>query len=183
MTTTPRPAAILVAAFLAAMLSGSASAGTGPFQLDLPSNAVSDRVSITRGIGADRRETWAVLDGPGCINHVWITLKHPNRSTMANRKIVIRIYFDDAEVPHVEAPVGDFFGALHGQDWYDVNTEFLSVKAWSGYNGYFQMPFAKNARIEFETGPESNHVYLQVDWHRYPGQELKIGRASCRERV
>jgi len=179
MTTTPRPAAILVAAFLAAMLSGSASAGTGPFQLDLPSNAVSDRVSITRGIGADRRETWAVLDGPGCINHVWITLKHPNRSTMANRKIVIRIYFDDAEVPHVEAPVGDFFGALHGQDWYDVNTEFLSVKAWSGYNGYFQMPFAKNARIEFETGPESNHVYLQVDWHRYPGQELSEPRRFC----
>jgi hypothetical protein len=152
---------------------------TGPFRLDLPDRPVSDRVAITRGIGPDRRETWAELDGPGCINHLWITLQHPKSRSLANRKLILRIYFDDAQVPQVEAPVGDFFGLTHGLDWYDINTEFLAVKAWSGYNSYFQMPFAKNARLEFETGPEAGHVYLQVDWHRYPEQELREPRRFC----
>jgi hypothetical protein len=43
-----------------------------PCGLDLPSHSVSDRVSITRGIGSNRKETWMELDGPGCIKHIWI---------------------------------------------------------------------------------------------------------------
>lgn len=160
--------------------SSQAAGDENPFGLELPQRRVADRVSITRGIKAQRRETWAELDGPGTINHIWITLKKPGRTAvMVNRKIVMRIYFDGSPVPHVEAPVGDFFGAMHGVDWYDVNTPFLSVKAWSGYNCYFPMPFARSARIEFETGEEGNHVYLQVDWHRYPGAELKEPRRFC----
>jgi len=152
---------------------------TGPFRLDLPERAVADRVAITRGIGPGRRETWAELDGPGCIRHIWMTLQHPKSRSMANRKMILRIYFDDAEAPHVEAPVGDFFGVMHGIDWYDINTELLSVKAWSGYNCYFPMPFARKARLELETGPDAGHVYLQLDWHRYPGQEMKEPRRFC----
>ncbi|NQT17294.1 MAG: DUF2961 domain-containing protein [Planctomycetes bacterium] len=155
------------------------AAGAGPFDLDLPTDPVPDRVSITRGIPANRKETWVDLDGPGCINHIWITLKHPLRSEMANRKIVLRIYFDGAAVPHVEAPVGDFFGVMHGVDSYPVNTPLLSVKEYSGYNCYFKMPFAKSARVEFETGDEGNHVYLQIDWHRYPEQPMVEQRRFC----
>ena len=147
--------------------------------LDLPSVAVSDRVSITRGIGADRKETWVELDGPGCINHMWVTLKHPLHSELVNRKLVMRIYFDGSDVPHVEAPVGDFFGVMHGVHCYAINTPWLSVKEYSGYNCYFKMPFAKSARIEFETGGESNHIYLQVDWHRFPEEEMKEKRRFC----
>jgi hypothetical protein len=160
-------------------LSAITALQAGTFDLDLPSAPVADRVSITRGIGADRRETWAELDGPGCINHIWITLKHPLRSELVNRKMVIRIYFDGSEVPHVEAPVGDFFGVMHGVHFYAIDTPWLSVKEYSGYNCYFKMPFAKSARIEFETGGESNHIYLQVDWHRYPEQELREDRRFC----
>lgn len=168
-------------ALLLISLTNSLEAET--FDLDLPSTPIADRVSITRGIPADRKETWAELDGPGCINHIWITLKHPLHSELANRKLIIRIYFDGSEVPHVEAPVGDFFGVMHGVDFYPINTPWLSVKAYNGYNCYFKMPFAKSARIEFETGGESNHVYLQVDWHRYPDQEMReIRRFCCRWR-
>jgi len=177
MSRTVLPVVVLAASGLS--LFDGVVRGNSPFGLDLPEQAVSDRVSITRGIAADRKETWMELDGPGCIKHIWITLKHPKHSDMVNRKIVMRIYFDDAKVPHVEAPVGDFFGVMHGLGWYDVNTPFLSVKAWSGYNCYFEMPFAKSARIEFETGPESNQVYIQVDWHRYPDQEFKEQRRFC----
>jgi hypothetical protein len=158
---------------------GSATADDGPFHLAVPTCKVADRVSLVRAIGPKRRETWAELEGPGCINHLWITLSKPVRPTMINRKVILRIYFDGSPVPHVEAPVGDFFGAMHGVDYYDINTEFLSVQPLSGYNCYFQMPFARSARIEFETGEEGSPIYLQVDWHRYPEAELKEPRRFC----
>jgi len=68
---------------------------------------------------------------------------------------------------------------MHGVAYYDINTPLLSVKAWSGYNCYFAMPFAKKARIEFENGPEDNRIYLQVDWERYPDQRMEEERRFC----
>ena len=106
-------------------------------------------------------------------------LAHPKRLEMASRKAIIRIYFDDEPVPYVEAPVGDFFGVMHGLGWYPIDSHFLSAKAWNGYNCYFPMPFARSARIEFEAGPELNRVFLQADWHRYPGQTLTEPRRFC----
>lgn len=44
---------------------------------------------------------------------------------------------DGSGVPHVEAPVGDFFGVMHGVHFYPINTPWLSVKQYSGYNCYF----------------------------------------------
>ena len=152
---------------------------SGPFALQLPSSPVPDRVSITAGFMPNRTATWADLEGPGCIKHIWITLSHPKSRPLISRKIIIRIYFDDAKTPQVEAPVGDFFGVMHGLDNYDINTPFLSVKALNGYNCYFEMPFAKRAQIELVNGPDHTGVYLQVDWHRYPGQEMTEARRFC----
>ncbi|MEW4564835.1 glycoside hydrolase family 172 protein [Bremerella sp. JC770] len=98
---------------------------------------------------------------------------------MANRKMILRIFFDDAKNPHVEAPIGDFFGVMHGEDAYDINTPFISVKQYSGYNCYFEMPFARNARIELETGEEASTCYIQIDWHRYPDQQMQETRRFC----
>jgi hypothetical protein len=179
----------LNAALLAAILfftEGQAPAApSGLFGLDLPENAVSDRVSIVKRAPAKSRETYATLDGPGCIRHIYLTLSKPiapNALAQMNRKIIMRIFFDDSPVPHVEAPAGDFFGVMHGVNHYEVNTPLLSVKQWSGYNSYFEMPFAKNARIEFEiadVGDSGMSIYLQVDWQRYPGQEMKEPRRFC----
>lgn len=171
---------MLVPLLLSTALAAVQAEPASPFGLDLPDQPVPDRVSLTRRIPAGQKETWAELEGPGCIRHLWVTLTRPGRIEMPNRKVLIRIFFDDAETPHVEAPVGDFFGMMHGRDFYEINTELLSVKPWSGYNCYFEMPFAKKARIEFEAGPEEDHtVYLQVDWHRYPDQELREKRRFC----
>ena len=141
--------------------------------------AVPDRVSITEALPANTRKTYAQLDGPGCIRHIWVALTHPQRLAMSSRKAVIRIYFDEEPVPYVEAPVGDFFGVMHGLGFYPIDSHFLSVKAWNGYSCYFAMPFARSARIEFEAGPEGNQVFLQVDWQRYPGQALTERRRFC----
>jgi hypothetical protein len=131
---------------------------------------------LKRNIAANATETYADLDGPGCIRHIWITLKRPGRTPAINRQLVIRIYFDDSKVPNVEAPVGDFFGVMHGVDFYEINTPFISVKSYSGYNCYFDMPFAKKARIEFVNGPENSSIYLQVDWSRFPGKVMEEER-------
>ena len=148
-------------------------------ELQLPDRPVTDRVSLVHTLNAGERRTYAELDGPGCIQHIWVVLSRPERLPLANRKIVIRIYFDDEPTPYVESPAGDFFGVMHGQGWYPVDNHYLAVKAWTGYNCYFPMPFARSARIEFEAGKEPQRAYLQVDWHRYPGQQMMERRRFC----
>ena len=148
-------------------------------KLDLPGTSIPDRVTITTPLKGGERKTLCELDGPGCIRHITVILRHPKLGPWANRKVIIRIYFDDSQEPNVEAPVGDFFGVMHGQDYYNINTEYLSVKGWNGYNCYFPMPFSKSARIEFDTGIEDNKIYLMIDWHRFPGQEFKEKSRFC----
>ena len=147
--------------------------------LRLPSSPVSARFTKTAPLPANRVTTFAEIKGPGCIRHIWHGGPHPDSMPMVNRRAVIRITFDDAPAPHVEAPVGDFFGAMHGLPYYMIDTHWLAVNAWNGYNCYFPMPFSKSARIEFETGPDKGRVYLQVDYHRYPGQEMTEPRRFC----
>ncbi|MBM79987.1 MAG: hypothetical protein CMJ78_05270 [Planctomycetaceae bacterium] len=54
---------------------------------------------------------------------------------------------------------------------YQINTPFLAVKPKLGMTCSIPMPFAKSARFEIES-PEGCIVYLMVDWHDYPGQQL-----------
>ena len=143
--------------------------------LNLPGVAVSDRVSLSRRIKAGERTTMASLDGPGCIRRLWVTDGRRGNG----RQVVIRIYFDDEPVPHVEAPFGDFFGVMHGLPWYPINTPHLSAQNYSGYNCWFDMPFARSARIEMDRGAGDTPIFLFVDWHRFPGQKLEEPRRFC----
>lgn len=154
-------------------IAGVTGAQATDFNLDLPDHPVAARAALTAGTPANTRRTYAELEGPGCIRHIWMT---DSRSDTDLRNAILRIYFDGEEVPYVEAPLRDFFGVMHGKAWYPINTPFLSVQAKSGYNCYFPMPFAKSARIEVEAGPNGHYIYLQADWHRYPDQEMKEKR-------
>jgi len=148
-------------------------------ELNLPTQAVPDRVSRVEHLQSNTRSTLAALDGPGCIRHIFLVLSHPHRTPASSRKAIIRIYFDDEPVPYVEAPAGDFFGVMHGEGYYDINSKYLSVKAWNGYNCYFPMPFARSARIEIEAAPEGTAAYLQVNWSRYPHEPMAERRRFC----
>lgn len=158
------------------LLTAPALAQYPNFELNLPQQHVARRATLVTKVPAGEKHTFAKLDGPGCIRHIWCT---NNREDHKNRQVVIRIFFDDSDVPHVEAPLGDFFGVMHGKAWYPLDTALLSVQAKSGYNCYFPMPFAKNARVEFEAGPADQGIYCQVDWHQYPDQELKEPQRFC----
>lgn len=168
---------LLSVALLIAMLqTGISDAAPPDFGLQLPERAVPARVSLTTSVAAESRKTFAELEGPGCIRHLWIT---DGRDDDNHRNAILRIYFDGAEVPHVEAPLRDFFGVMHGRAWYPIDTPLVSVQAKSGYNCYFPMPFAESARIEVEAGPRAHRVYLQADWHQYPDQQLQEPRRFC----
>ncbi len=147
--------------------------------LTLPARPVPDRAEIVRGIPRNTRQSVIQLDGPGCIRHIALVTRDTRTAIPMSRDMILRIYFDDAETPQVEAPFGDFFGVMHGQGWYPIDTHWLSVMPWGGMNCFFPMPFARSARIEFEAGPADGHIYLQVDWHRYPGQTLSTPYRFC----
>ena len=46
----------------------------------------------------------ADIEGPGAIQHIWLTCPHTDF-----RSLIIRFYWDGEETPSVEVPVGDFF--------------------------------------------------------------------------
>jgi hypothetical protein len=119
-----------------------------------------DSIRLEKG----ESRTVAVLKGPGKIAHIWfiansMDIRYP-------RAVVLRIYWDGASVPSVEAPVGDFFGAGNGMR---ADIDSLPVKASSygrGYNCYWPMPFRKEARIVVanESDKETAGIFYYIDW-------------------
>ncbi len=150
---------------------GIPSFGSG---LNLPQRGVSRRLS--RYFPGPKPETVIELEGPGCIRRIWVTGGYGGDF---GRNVVLRIYFDGHEVPHVEAPLADFFGVMHNLKSYPINTPFLAVKPKNGYTCYFLMPFAKSARFEFVGNERTGELYYMIDWHEYPGQDLKEPMRFC----
>lgn len=108
----------------------------------------------------------AEMDGPGCITHIWTTHLYPVRGSL--RKLVIRAWFDNAETPCVEAPLGDFFGLGHAAI-YSYASEALQVGTYGGLNSFWKMPFAKHAKLTITN--EGRHrcpaFYYYVDYRKY----------------
>jgi D-arabinan exo alpha-(1,3)/(1,5)-arabinofuranosidase (non-reducing end) len=109
--------------------------------------------------------TFAEMDGPGMIHHIWFTISH--RDPMHLRNMVLRIYWDDETTPSVEAPVGDFFGLGHG-DVYDVDCVPFQTASYKGLNCFFPMPFKKKARLTMENQSEQacGAFYFYVDYRK-----------------
>lgn len=100
----------------------------------------------------------ADIEGPGCIQHIWMT---PSKSW---RNLIIRIFWDDEIEPSVECPVGDFFACGLGE-YAQVSAQPISVNPGSAFNCYWQMPFKKRCRITLENrNPKYNVVYFEIDY-------------------
>jgi hypothetical protein len=152
------------------------------WNLDLPARPVSRRISRHFSFKGPEPTVLADIEGPGCIRRFWIT------GNNIGRDVVLRIYFDGHPVPYVEAPLNDFFGAMHNlmdrpyphdhsrrerpDEAYVLNTPFLAIKPKSGMTAYFAMPFATRARFEVTGSERATGLYYTIDWHDYPGQVL-----------
>lgn len=88
--------------------------------------------------------TLADIQGPGVIQHIWITV-----DPKLYRDGVLRMYWDGEQNPSVEVPLGDFFCNAHGLR-YDVNSMMVCVNPQGGFNCYWPMPFRKSAKITIQ---------------------------------
>ena len=119
--------------------------------------------------------TLAEIDGPATINHIWLTFNEarPNwisADGSANpSEIVLRMYWDGAAEPAVEAPLGDFFGAGFGLRR-EIKSVPMQVESGDGYNCFWQMPFFKHAKITVtnEGDKNLNSLYYHIDYCESP---------------
>src|SRR5690606_7206659 len=91
-------------------------------------------------------ETWILGEGEGMgtIRRFWITMSE--RIPAAMRGVVIRMYWDGAETPAVEAPIGDFFGNPLGR-CYTVAAAWYDNPEGRNWNMDIPMPFRSGFRI------------------------------------
>ncbi len=84
------------------------------------------------------------VDGPATITHIWITV-----DSKFYRDIIVRMYWDNEDIPSVEVPLGDFFlcGFSARQKVVAIP---INVNPSGGMNCYFPMPFRKHAKITVE---------------------------------
>lgn len=116
------------------------------------------KVSPSVIIKAHTTFTIAEIDGPGSIQHIWMT------PTGVWRNSIIRFYWDDEKTPSVEAPVGDFF-CMGWNKYAPLQSLAVCVNPGSAFNCYWPMPFRKKCRITMENIDERDMVlYYQVDY-------------------
>ncbi|PYQ00838.1 MAG: hypothetical protein DMF82_20950 [Acidobacteria bacterium] len=102
--------------------------------------------------------TLAQIDGPGAIQHIWMT------PTGNWRFSILRFYWDGETTPSVEVPVGDFFASVPGR-YAQISSLPVAVNPGSAFNSYWVMPFRKSARITLENLDESPMtLYYQVTY-------------------
>jgi len=102
----------------------------------------------------------ADIEGSGCIQHIWLT-----PAGIPGRYAIIRMYWDDSEVPSVEVPLGDFFANAYVPEYRQLSSLAICVNPRNGMNCYWQMPFKKHARITVENLADDVFVlYYQVDY-------------------
>ncbi len=133
---------------------------------DLNSNL--DRITY---IHPGETVTLADIAGPAVINHIWLTFNdaRPNwleaGGSARPDEIVLRMYWDGAAEPAVEAPLGDFFAAGFGVRR-EVRSVPIQVPGGDAYNSFWQMPFFRRGRITVTNEGAKNvrSFYYQIDY-------------------
>jgi hypothetical protein len=131
-------------------------------------NSNADRIKY---IHPGETTVLADIKGPGVIRHIWLTFNEarPNwlEATGSARpdEIVLRMFWDDAKEPAVEAPIGDFFGSGFGLRR-ELKSLPVEVEGGDGYNCYWPMPFFNRALITVTNeSPDKNvrSFYYHID--------------------
>ncbi|MGO8750933.1 MAG: glycoside hydrolase family 172 protein [Thermoguttaceae bacterium] len=84
------------------------------------------------------------IEGSGRITHVWFTIA--GKSSDHLRELVLRMYWDGADKPAVECPLGDFFGLGFGR-YVEYKSAPIAIGGVNALNCYWPMPFAKGAYL------------------------------------
>ena len=120
------------------------------------------------------------IRGAGEVTALRMKVSPATRSSL--RQTVLRVYWDGAKKPGIEAPVGDFFGIGFGDQRYKSLPGAMTE---DGYVCYWPMPFGRQARFELANlgtqplpqvvwsldynrvkRPLPNVGYFHAQWHR-----------------
>jgi Protein of unknown function (DUF2961) len=103
--------------------------------------------------------TIAEMDGPGAIQHIWMT---PTGNWQFS---ILRVYWDDEKTPSIEAPLGAFYGMAWNQ-YAPLNSLAVTVNPGSAFNCYWKMPFRKKCKMTVENinPQEPMRLYYQIDY-------------------
>ncbi|MBK1876109.1 glycoside hydrolase family 172 protein [Pelagicoccus mobilis] len=110
----------------------------------------------------------ASIEGPGAIQHIWMTPTGTNRCT------ILRVYWDGQDTPSIECPIGDFFASAYTVNWGDesrdpvfaqVTSSAVCVNPGNAFNCYWEMPFRESCRVTIENlDGESMNLFYQIDY-------------------
>ena len=118
--------------------------------------------SAYRPVAAGQTVVLADFEGSGSIRRIWFTLR--DRSPVALRSYVLRIFWDGASTPAVEVPFGDFFGAILGVA-VPFESELFSNPEGRSFNCMVPMPFRRSLKMTFtnESAQELEQLYYELD--------------------
>ena len=138
---------------------GMASSDLGPSRKGSP---------CLRDILSGQTVTLAEIDGPGTINHIWITVdsKTTEADCFVLRDLVLRMYWDDERRAISRKVLWRLFLLWIRKRMCNVNSMPIAVVPSRGLNCYFQMPFRKKAKITLEN-QHANPIpafFYQVDY-------------------
>jgi len=142
---------------------GRATEGTGAACAE----DLGRRWKISPSVDVQGRTTFdlARIEGPARITHLWLTTHRSNW-----RSLVLRAYWDDAQEPAVEVPVGDFFANGWGR-FAQVSSSMVAANPHGGFNSYWPLPFRTGARLSVENLSDSvATIYYQITYET--GQDL-----------
>lgn len=118
------------------------------------------KVSPYVRVGAKQTFTLADIEGPGSIQHIWLTPAPLDKT----RYFILRFYWDDETEPSVEVPLGDFF-ACGWAKYCQISSLPVCVNPGSAFNSYWQMPFRKKAKVTIENlDDQTMTIYYQIDY-------------------
>ncbi|MBN2490606.1 MAG: DUF2961 domain-containing protein [Planctomycetes bacterium] len=125
----------------------------------------------------------AADQGPGAVRCLKVRVAGVGEElATALRAVLLRIWFDGASVPQIEAPLGDFFGAAPGLNPY--RSLPMEVRADGTLLARFVMPFRKTCRYEFlNTGSVGLAGRYTILSGRYAWDEARSMHFRARWRV
>ncbi|WP_461224648.1 glycoside hydrolase family 172 protein [Lacticaseibacillus suihuaensis] len=136
---------------------GRATTGTGAAAAR--ELGVGWKVSPSVELAPHSTTTLADITGQGAIKHIWMTCFPAHW-----RSLVLEFTWDDAALPGVRVPYGDFF--CNGWNTRcNVNSLPVAVNPAGGMNCYWEMPFLTHATVTIvNLGDEALPLYYQIDY-------------------
>jgi hypothetical protein len=125
--------------------------------------------------------TVADIKGSGRFTHIWFTIAADDPDHL--RAMVLRMYWDDAKLPAVECPIGDFF--VQGPGHYvEFASAPIAVGGSMALNSYWPMPFNRHAVVTVtnESSKRVGALYYNLDYRleKHPQRNIRYFHTQYR---